>query len=265
MGLLSRPGTADLMEAALTAGADLVGGLDPSAIDRDPKGHLDLVFALADRFGRGVDIHLHEPDELGAFSVEQICLRTKALGLGGRVTISHAFCLGMADEARVGALIDRLADARVAIMTTGPAGWPAPPVQRLLAAGVTVCSGSDGIRDAWSPFGSADMLEQATLVAMRNHMLRDDELGQSLAVCTHGGATAMSLEGYGIEVGCWADFVLVDAESVAEAVAQPRPRKLLVKRGRIVGRDGRAVLDPLEEVGRPPSATNAKGTNGCVA
>src|SRR5262249_7095376 len=60
-GLLVRPGTLALMEQALRMGAETVGGLDPCAIDRDPKGHLDAVFGLAERFGRGVDIHLHEP------------------------------------------------------------------------------------------------------------------------------------------------------------------------------------------------------------
>ncbi|HTI79184.1 MAG TPA: cytosine deaminase, partial [Acetobacteraceae bacterium] len=59
-GLLVRPGTVELLEQALRLGAETVGGLDPCAIDRDPKGHLDTVFGLADKFGRGVDIHLHE-------------------------------------------------------------------------------------------------------------------------------------------------------------------------------------------------------------
>ena len=66
-GLLVRPGTVELMEQALRLGTETVGGLDPCAIDRDPKSHLDTVFALAERFGRNVDIHLHEPGEMGLF------------------------------------------------------------------------------------------------------------------------------------------------------------------------------------------------------
>jgi cytosine/adenosine deaminase-related metal-dependent hydrolase len=96
-GLLVRPGTVELMEQALCLGAEAVGGLDPCAIDRDPKGHLDTVFALAEHFGRNVDIHLHEPGEMGLFSMELIIERTRALGMAGRVIISHAFCLGMGD------------------------------------------------------------------------------------------------------------------------------------------------------------------------
>src|SRR4051795_8623238 len=67
-GLLVRPGTLQLMEQALRLGAETVGGLDPCAVDRDPKGHLDAVFGLADRFSCGIDIHLHEPGEMGMFS-----------------------------------------------------------------------------------------------------------------------------------------------------------------------------------------------------
>ncbi|MFP5334431.1 MAG: N-isopropylammelide isopropylaminohydrolase, partial [Actinomycetes bacterium] len=67
-GILRDAGTADLLEQALLSGADLVGGLDPCAFDRDPVRHLDVVFGVAERHGRGVDIHLHEPGELGAFT-----------------------------------------------------------------------------------------------------------------------------------------------------------------------------------------------------
>ena len=71
-GLLVRRGTLELLDAALRMGADAVGGLDPCAIDRDPKGHLDAVFGLAERHGKPVDIHLHEPGELGLFTMELI-------------------------------------------------------------------------------------------------------------------------------------------------------------------------------------------------
>ena len=66
-GMLVRPGTVELMEEALRMGADIVGGIDPASIDRDPRAHLDTIFGMAERFGKPLDIHLHEPGELGAF------------------------------------------------------------------------------------------------------------------------------------------------------------------------------------------------------
>ncbi len=243
-GLLSCPGTAELMEEALRLGADIVGGLDPAAIDRDPKGHLDLVFALAERFDRPIDIHLHEPDHLGAFDLREVCLRTRAHGMQGRVMLSHAFSLGADDPDLVAGQVEALASAGVAIMTTGPAGWPAPAVADLHAAGVTICSGNDGMRDAWQPFGDADMLARANAVAQRNEFRRDEGLELALATATGLAARAIGLSDYGLEVGAMADFLLVEAETVAEAVAAPPPRTLVVKAGRIVARDGQITALP---------------------
>ena len=145
-------GHAGVMDTAMRLGADVVGGLDPCAIDRDPKGHLDAVFGLCQRYGKVLDIHLHEPGEIGAFSMELIFERTRALGMQGKVTVRcHAFCLGMPDPTLVDPLIEQLAVLDIAIMTTAPASRPTPPVKRLWEAGIRVCAGSDGVRDMWGP------------------------------------------------------------------------------------------------------------------
>lgn len=240
-GLLVRPGTLELLDEAMRLGADVVGGLDPCAIDRDPMGHLDAVFGLAERWGKPVDIHLHEPGELGAFSMELIIERTRALGMAGRVVISHAFCLGHPDPALVDPLLDALAAAGVAVMTTGSASRPVPPVKRLAAAGVAMCAGSDGMRDTWGPYGNADMLERATLIGLRNNLRRDDELALALDIVTTGGASAIGLDGHGLQPGCAADLVLVDAETAAEAVAQHPGNRTTIKAGRVVAEGGRAL------------------------
>lgn len=242
-GLLIRPGTLELMDEALRMGAEVVGGLDPAGMDRDPKGHLDAIFGLAEKHGKPIDIHLHESGELGAFSMQMTIDRVRALGMPGKVTLSHSFCLGMPDTQAVQALIDGLVDAGVHIMTTGSASRPVPSVARLHAAGVTVCTGNDGMRDTWGPYGKPDMLERAMLVGLRNNFRRDDELELALRVATYGNASVMGLTDYGLAPGCHADFVLVEAETVAEAIVSRPVRKLVVKRGRVVARDGRALAE----------------------
>jgi cytosine/creatinine deaminase len=237
-GLLRRPGTLELMDRALVAGAEIVGGIDPCAIDRDPKGHLDAIFALSQKHAKPLDIHLHEPGEMGAFSMDLIFERIRALGLKGKVTLSHAFCLGTPDRDLVDPLIDAIVDLDIAVMTTGPASRPAPPVKRLLELGVRVCSGSDGIRDCWGPYGNADMLERAMFIGQRNGMRRDEELEQALHVCTRGGADTMRLKDYGVAPGCQADLLIVPGETIADAVvSRPRQRRT-IKRGAVVARDG---------------------------
>ena len=130
-------------------------------------------------------------------------------------------------------------------MTTAPPGWPAPPVPRALAAGVNVCSGSDGIRDLWHPYGNADMLDRARLLGERNGLDKDEELALALDVCTKGGAAVMALPNYGLAVDRDADLVLVQARNLPEAVVLCPPRQLVLKRGRIVARDGRALCTAL--------------------
>lgn len=241
-GLLIRPGTLALIEAAVRDGAHVVGGLDPAGIDRDPAGQLDAIFALADHHGVEVDIHLHDPGELGAFQIELIADRTRALGLQGRVAISHAFCLSMIDEARYQALVALLLENRIAIMTHGPGNRPFPPIDRLSAAGVRLFSGSDGIRDTWGPFGNADMLERAWILSYRSNFRTDGEIALTLAMVTSGGAAVVGAADYGLAVGCRADFVVVDGETPAEAVMNRAPRASVVKSGRVVAVDGACVV-----------------------
>jgi cytosine/creatinine deaminase len=240
-GLLVRPGTLELLDAALTMGADLVGGLDPSSMDRDPKGHLDAVFGLAEKHGKGADIHLHEPGTLGAFSLELIMERTRVLGMQGKVSVSHAFCLGMNDWHATEALIAGLAECDIAILTTGAPSREVPQVKRLHAAGIRVGAGSDGVRDTWSPLNRPDMIDRLRIIAMRNNLRSDADIALALEICSSGGAQVMGLQDYGLSVGCMADLTLLEAETLAEGALSDAPRPLVIKSGRVTARNGKAL------------------------
>ncbi|MHA3977755.1 amidohydrolase family protein [Halovulum sp. GXIMD14794] len=241
--MMPRPGTVEMMDEALSLGAEVVGGIDPCGIERDPRGHLDAVFRLAEKHGKPIDIHLHERDALGGFSMEEIIARTKAHGMQGKVTISHAFCLGMTDRSYAAQLHEQLAENRIHIITTAPAAAPVPVVKELKSAGILTGSGSDGIRDTWGPYGNADMLERAMFIGLRNNLRRDDEVELALDICTFGGASIMETEGYGLTPGCRADCVLVEGETLTEAVVLRAPRKLVLKGGKTVVRDGACLVD----------------------
>lgn len=240
-GLLVRPGTAALLDRALAEGADVLGGLDPCAIDRDPAQSLDVLFGLADKHGKPLDIHLHEPGELGAFSLDLILDRVRALDMRGRVVISHAFCLGGVDARRLDGLLKRLAALDVALLTTAPPSRPVPPLRACRDAGVTLFGGNDGIRDTWTPYGSPDMLARAMMIGLRNDLRRDDEIGWVFDCVSTAAARACGFAHYGLEPGARADLVLVAASGVAEAVAQRAPRRLVISGGKVVARDGRLL------------------------
>lgn len=242
-GMLPREGTLELMDAAMRAGADIVGGIDPATIDRDPVRHIDAIFALADRHSKPIDIHLHELGELGAFCLELIIERTRALSMQGRVMVSHAYCLGMLDAARQQGLIETLVAERIAVLTVGSPAMPALPLRLMRQCGLTVASGSDGIQNTWEPWGNGDMLERAKYLAQRNGMTNDADLAETTRICTFGGAEAMGLEGYGFGEGNAGDLVLVPARALAEAVALTPSKRTVIRRGRVLVRDGALAED----------------------
>ncbi|MDX2212446.1 MAG: amidohydrolase family protein [Oculatellaceae cyanobacterium bins.114] len=237
-GLLSCPGTLELLDAALFEGADLIGGLDPAGIDQDVNGHLHEIFRLAEKHGVSIDIHLHDPGHLGIYELEQIAQRTIATGMQGRVAVSHAYCLGMVSPDLADTTTERLATAAIAIMTNAPGHHPFPSISRLRQAGITVFSGSDDVRNAWCPFSNADMLERAMLIAYRSNFLTDADLMTAFEMITTGGATVLGVEKYGLQEGAIADFVVLAADSIPEAIATRSSRKYVIKHGhiRVVGK-----------------------------
>jgi cytosine deaminase len=246
-GVTTEKGAPDLLAGALRAGADLIGGLDPAGFDNDVKGQLDIVFGLAERFGKGIDIHLHDGGESGASELRDIAGRTIASGMQGRVAVSHAFALGGIPPSLFEKTADALARAEVAIMTSCPPSAAVPPAPALRERGVTVFAGSDNIRDCWSPYGNGDMLDRAAIIAERHGMFTDRELEEAFALATSEADRALGFPRREVRVGGVADLVVVPARSIADAVVDRPPRALVLRAGRIAAEHGVAAA-ALKEV-----------------
>jgi cytosine/creatinine deaminase len=242
-GVVTEKGAADLMAAALSAGADLIGGLDPAGFDGDVKGQLDILFGLAERFGKGIDIHLHDGGETGAAELREIAERTTAAGMQGQVAVGHAFALGSITPNLFAETADALAQAQVAIMTSCPSSAPVPPVRALRERGVTVFAGSDNIRDCWSPYGNGDMLDRAAIIAERHAMFTDYELERAFALATKEADKALGLPSRELRAGAVADLVVVPTLTIADAVVDRPPRSLVLRAGRIAAENG--VASPI--------------------
>lgn len=247
-GIMREKGVEDLLDAALSEGADLVGGLDPLLYDRDPAAHLDVVFGLAEKHGKGVDIHLHERGSAGVFTVEEIAARTKALGLAGQVTISHAFALSSNPDPEVERIIELIAEAGISLTTVAPQNGVLPQ-RSLTRSRVALGLGEDGQRDYWSPYGDGDLLRRVWQLAFTNGHRRDEDIEHCLDIASRGGAQVMAgarpdgttvLEDtrFGLGVGAPADFFLVAADTVTSAIMDcPRERDVF-KAGRLVATGG---------------------------
>jgi len=248
-GIVRDPGTADLLSAALAGGADVLGGIDPCGLDRDPVAHLDTVFALAERHQVGLDIHLHEAGELGAFTLSLVFERVRALAMRGRVTISHAFALPTSAPDRLLDLVEQVAELDIALTTVAPAGGRHLPLDLLAEHGVRVGLGQDGTRDYWSPYGNGDMLDRAWQLAFVSQVRHDHLIERCVAVATLGGRgvvdardgarwSAAAGDTRGVGPGDPADLVLLPGDSVAAAVMDRPAQRTVLRGGRVVAEDG---------------------------
>lgn len=247
-GILREAGTQQFLEDALRAGADVMGGIDPCELDRDPVRHLDTVFALAEKYQVEIDIHLHERGTQAVFSAELIAERTRALGMQGKVNLSHAYELGAVNESTSRRLIDLFARLDISMTTVAPNASSPLPLTQLTEAGVRVGLGEDGQRDYWSPYGNCDLLDRSWQLAFVNGFRQDELIEHALAVATIGGAAIMDStvprlasvqDRPGVRVGDRADLVLIDGET---------PTSMVMDRGvdRTVIHDGVVVADGLK-------------------
>jgi cytosine deaminase len=237
-GVISCQGTAELLDAAIQDGADLIGGIDPLTLDDDLDGQLDTLFRIAEHRGVGIDAHIHDGGPDGLIEITAMAERVSAYGITGHVTVSHGFCLGVADEREVERVVALMAQNGMTLVTHGGGNSPLPPIKQLRNHGVTVFAGNDNVRDTWSPFGNGDMLERAMLIAWRSGFRTDADLAIAFDTASTAGAQALGLEKYGLAVGCRADFVCVPSETLAEAVVSRPTRSLVVKAGHVVARNG---------------------------
>lgn len=233
-GVLRRPGVLDLLDQAAREGAGHLGGLDPAGIDRDPVAQIDALFTLAEKHNVGLDIHLHDSADLGAFQIELIADRTIRTGLQGKVNLSHGFALSQLSPARQLSLLDAIAPAQLSWTTVAPLGIPPLPLKAMAERDIAVGLGTDGIRDLWSPYGDGDMLTIALTFARLHGLRTDDDLANAISLVTSGAAGFVSRENHSLTPGSRADIVLLDAENVQDVLVRTPERELVLSAGRVV-------------------------------
>ena len=237
-GVIRRPGVLDLLDRAAADGVDHVGGIDPCTIDFDPIAQLDGLFGIAERHGVGIDIHLHDGGDLGAWQYRLLIDRTRGTGLRGRVNVSHGFALGDLDADRSRRMVDELGEAGISWTTVAPPRTAPLPWRAMQDAGVRLGLGTDGIRDLWSPFGDGDLLKVAQGFARLHGLRRDEDLRHAVELATREAAGFVHREMHDLVVGARADLVLLDAENAPDALVRTPRRELVVAGGRVVVRDG---------------------------
>jgi cytosine/creatinine deaminase len=249
-GIIKAEGTVDLMEEALRMGATVVGGCPYNERDwEDTKRHVDTVFAIAERHDLPVDMHADFSDEAGDqrfAAAGYIAERTIAKGWEGRVSLGHVTSLGSLSHETARPVIDKLRDARVTVVTLpatdlylGGRGDERnqrrglTPVRLLRDSGVNVTFSSNNVRNAFTPFGKADMLQIGNLLAHAAQYGTPHSQAEVLRMATYDAARSIDLRDYGLAEGRQADLMVLDSPLVADVLADIPPRLWVVKRGRV--------------------------------
>lgn len=241
-GVMRRPGVLELLDRAAQEGADSVGGLDPAGIDRDPVAQLDGLVEIAVHREVGLDIHLHDGNDLGVFQLELLIARTLEAGLQGRVNISHGFALGDVQGSRQAELVAALGEAGISWTSVAPPSRGRLPWALMREHQVRLGLGTDGIRDLWSPYGDGDMLRIALGFASLHGLRYDEDLAAAVELVTTGAAPFVHRDQHDLLPGSRADVVLVDAENVQDALLRAPRRELVLAGGQLVVQGGELIV-----------------------
>ncbi len=247
-GYLRWPEAERTLATALDLGVDVVGGIPHfERTSLDGAVSVERLCRIAAERGLMVDMHCDESDDPLSRNVEILARETVRHGLQGRVVGSHLTAMHSMDNYYVSKLIPLMREAGLTAVAnplinitlqgrhdTYPKRRGMTRVKELLAAGVNVACGHDCLMDPWYPLGSHDMLEVAHMGLHVGHMTGAQEMRAMFDTVTVNGARALNLAGYGLDPGCWADMVLVQARSAVDALRLRPARLAVIRRGRVI-------------------------------
>jgi cytosine/creatinine deaminase len=242
-GLISRPGTEELLVEALKRGVKALGAAP--RYDSDPNGQIRRIFELAREFDVDIDMHLDVGPTADDMYIHLVCELTEEYKLGGRVVAGHMAKLSLLPPARLADMARRLHDVGVAV-TVLPATdlylmgrdqdhgvrRGVADANFLVEHGVNCSLSSNNILNPATPYGDCNLIRMANMHANLLQVGHPLRLRECFAMLTERSARLLNLDDYGIAVGKPADIVVIDAQTPEQAIAEIRPVLAAFKGGR---------------------------------
>ncbi|AZU62133.1 amidohydrolase family protein [Neobacillus mesonae] len=210
---------------AINNGINLLGGAPH--LSENPKTNLAKIFELAVSLDANIDLHIDESDDPTVKSLEDVCNWTIQTDYQGRVVAGHCTSLSAMGESEAHELMSLVRKAQIGIVTlpssnlflmgrqdSGLIRRGLTRVKQLLELNIPVAAASDNIQDPFHPYGKADLLQIALLTSYGAHLTTEEEMEKLMEMITYVPAELMNLQGYGIGVGNWADFVILDTTDI---------------------------------------------------
>ena len=229
------------LDAAMAAGADLVGGCPH--LDPDGPGLITHALAVAADAGVGVDLHVDETLNADMLTLRDLAEVVRRVDFAHPVAASHCVSLGMQPPEVQKEVARALAEAGIAVIplpqtnlflqgrdlpTATPRGLTA--LDALTEAGVLVAAGADNVQDPFNLVGRSDPLETAALLVMAGHRLPD----AAYEMVSTNVRQVMGLEPVELAPGHPADLVAIDAPSVRGAIADAPMSRRTYRNGVLV-------------------------------
>ena len=233
----------NLLASRVARSGGILGGvLVPPFEKRKSHRYLFELLKLANQLQCGVDLHIDESDKKPAAGLNQLIRVLDHVENNIAITCSHSSSMGLLSRRKIEFLAERLAHHQVNVIAlpltnawllsrqerVTPIQRPVAPVKQLQQSGVTVAIGGDNVQDSWFPFGNCDPIAMMSCSMPLIQLAPWERLG--LSAFTTCAAEVMGLEWDNtLQVGCPADFVVLDSSCWVEALSIPSPREIIIK------------------------------------
>jgi cytosine deaminase len=242
-GLISYPGTEELLIEGLKRGARVIGGAP--RYDSDEAGQIRRIFELAREFDVDIDMHLDVGPTPDAMNIHLVRDLTEKYRRGGRVVVGHMAKLSLLPPQEVATLARSLADTGIAVTVLPTTDLflmgrnrdhsvvrGVADANLLLKHGVECSLSSNNILNPATPYGDCSLIRMANLYANVLQLDRPAELCECFGMLTDRSARLLNLKDYGFAVGNLADVVVIGAQAPEQAIAEISQPLAVFKRGR---------------------------------
>lgn len=204
-------------------------------------------FELAERRRLDLDFHVDETGGEIAHGLDRIAGFASSRGFNGRIVCGHACSLSLHDEAKAAATIQKLAAAKIGVVSLPatnlylqarrpgltPSWRGVTRLHELRAGGVTVAVAGDNRQDAFYPFGDYDMLDVFRDAVRIAHL--DMPMAGWVDSVSTSPADLMGLDGdCRLATGAPASFVAFPYQSAAEVLARRGAGRQILRKGRLM-------------------------------
>ena len=247
-GILSYPNGEALLDQAMAMGADVVGGIPHFEFTREyGVESMHIAFNIARKYNKQIDIHCDEIDDEQSRFVETVAALALKYEMGDKVTASHTTAMHSYNNAYASRLFRLLKLSKIHFVAnplvnihlqgrfdTYPKRRGVTRVKEMLKNNINVCFGHDDVFDPWYPLGTANMLQVLHMGLHVCQLMGYGQINDGLKLVTENSAKALGLQGYGVEEGNAANFIILPAENGFDAVRRQVPTRYSIRHGKVI-------------------------------